>query len=121
MAQIGVSRRLIPNTGSLRTLLRTRMDVLGISSYRALAERTRGRVSHGSVHRILAGQQASVRPRTLAVLAEALGSAPTELLAAAGVQRSPWTLPEAFDRVDITIRPCVERALAQLLEASGIL
>ena len=121
LANIGVSRRMIPITGPLRTLLQTRMNALGIGSYRALAQRTGGDVSHGSVHRIMAGQQTSVRPRTLAVLAHALGTAPADLLAAAGVERSPWTLPEAFDGVDVMVRPTVERALAQLLEAGGIL
>ncbi len=102
-------------------LLQTRMNALGIRGYRALAQRTNGGVSHGSVHRILAGQQASVRPSTLAVLAVALGSAPADFMAAAGVERLPWTLPEAFDGVNVMVRPAVERALAQLLAAGGIL
>jgi DNA-binding Xre family transcriptional regulator len=97
------------------------MDALGIRGYRALAQRTSGGLSHGSVHRIMTGRQTSIRPHTLEALAVALGSATADLLAAAGVDRSPWTLPEAFDGVNVTVRPAVERALAQLLEAGGIL
>jgi hypothetical protein len=118
---IGVSRRLIPINGALRALLRARMDALDIHTYRQLADLSGGGVSHGSVHRILAGQQSSMRPATLMTLADILDVAPAELLAAAGRQHGPWTLPEAFDTVALGVRPVMERALASLLRAGGIL
>lgn len=120
-ADIGVSRRLIPINAALRALLRTRMDDLQVRGYRALAGRTGGRVSRGSVHRILVGQQSSIRPGTLTALAEALDLAAADLAAAAQTQRSPWTLPEAFDGVAVELRPAIEHALAKLLEAGGVL
>ena len=115
----GVSRQTVPLTPALRALIGRRMDDLDLRGARALAARTGGEVSYGSVHRILHGQQARLRMPTVRALAEALEVPPADLLAAAYAEHGPWVMPPEFDAVPTALRDRLQQILYQLLTVGG--
>src|SRR5262245_1484012 len=121
----GVSRvRRFPITATLRTRINDLIDQRGIKGQRAFAHLTGGEISHQTVHRILTGKASFIRHDTLMALADALQT-PVEILIqdslGAHQQDMPWQPPAEFDKLPLSMRPGIERALLALFRETRIL
>lgn len=113
-----------PKVETLQDLVLHRLHALGDSagplSARAAAEKSRGKVSFGTLRLIARGQHmGGISDRVAEGLAEALDVPLAEVYRVAGLQRpgARWEWPSRFDRLDAAQRRLVEDLAGALLEA----
>jgi DNA-binding Xre family transcriptional regulator len=118
-----VGTGLYPNTAPLRDTVRALMDARGLINAGALANASRGGLSRQVADRFLTGQTRALQRRTLEAVADALGARVEDLIRLTGhpVGCGPWVWPSEFDDVPEPVRRGVQRAVAAMLRASGVL